>query len=390
MRTVINCVSFVFVAVCSLSTPLGQAQAQQDMASVYAELYEASVYSIETVDISICGYTEKEYPDDLEGDELIRNEKGDVFFFQTQHAWDLHDGRQRLHVTNLLRRDDVIYYRPLLSAYDGEKYRAYNPDERSWAAFGGLIEPYEMQFRDSGAWLPVILGFNFAESPSRHLWQIIKEDGKVLQGKGDSDGRYVDIEADYKIADKYEKKVVVRLDSDHGYLPSKIEHFRNDTRTKSMEQTIEEFMEPVSGVWIPVKFKHDQYYTDKILPEGMTVEDIKDLDVKARIDIGVQYVSIPLGEKNEYTPKYFVVDSDTIKVNTVLPDSTFMIEFPKGVSVLDRFQTDNQDVMKAATVVKDVGGRVEETGSSFSVLASIVSIVVVVLVPVCWRIMKKS
>jgi hypothetical protein len=358
----------------------GSAMADEWTLPEIAEFYETSVRSIQTLEADFSGYTGRQFPSSLKG--LDVDENGEVLFLEAHHAWEASTRRESLYRRQLMISSGVVHFDQLRAAFDGEKYRAYNPDPKSWSQLGGVVKPFEDQISLDHVWLPGFLGYSYAYAPVRGLWDLL-ESGAIDQSADTPPGIVV-IRAEFVNGTSSHRQLRVEIDTQHGFLPRKIENFRADSETVVSRMIIDRFVSK-SGLWIPVEMRRTDFYVGKDLPQGMTAKDIRGLNMEQRKAKGVKYVARVLGDEDGFHPARFSVDVETLRVNQPLESEEFALKFPEGVGVFDAFQANPADVRLPKSASPPATDDVDSGGPSFLFMLIVLNVgVLIVFAATLW------
>jgi hypothetical protein len=223
------------------------------------------------------------------------------------------------------------YYMSYTVAFDASLYRSYDPKtdrgqqllnpgglarQRSLHTFlgdglGGEAVPVG---GDLTYWLNTLDGWSFESEPGAAQPRIQRR--FRTQGFGS------------------EMRLHVTLSADHDYLPSLIETYWCDTKTRCEEFKVEQFQRAgPEGVWVPVRAWHTGYYRKAVYPAGVSEESYRTMTPAAKksVDPLITFEARRLGP-----PHLFVIDPATVKINEPLPDSVFVLDFPEKSIVFDQ------------------------------------------------------
>jgi hypothetical protein len=265
----------------------------------------------------------------LKAPGVIKGPDGQGLFWESQWGFDrvtgreFFDGRQRVDWGEKITYDDIQI------AYDGKQLRTWNKTDH-----GGTIREVKCAFLNFRA--PSILwGRNFGEMPTRDLCDLL-QNAKLLQLPNVPASITV-LQNDFMRGGQA-CQVTVWLDSEHGFLPKRIELRRKDSQTLSRVVEIDAFHQTRDGVWIPIRGSETMsaVISSEGWPKDMTPEKFRLLsdDEQKAVRSKVKYKTKKLG----YGTQTFVLDTADLAVNEPIPDCRFTFEFPKGTFVWNDFE----------------------------------------------------
>jgi len=316
----------------------------QETAAEAVQIYRASVRTIQTIHCRTKVVTGRDFGG-VKG--LKRDESGRVVVAEAERTWDVVTDHMRREGSLLQVHGGAAYYAPQIAAYDGERFRGYNPDPAVRTRLGGIIAPYDNSRKIFYTWVPDFLGYAFVQGPARNLWDLLDGAKLVTPRPKDTPEHLVVLDTTYtEFGEKQnEARLRVWLDSTHGFLPARAEAVRVWSGTIDRELEVQEFAEPCPGVWVPVRGFDRGYYIDSVLPRGMTRGDLSHLTTDEFLAKGGRYVGRPLGSvSGGFYPDTVIVDPNTLRVNELIDPKVFTVEFPKGLAVLDTFRVNRSDV----------------------------------------------
>lgn len=311
----------------------GNCRSQELTPADVAKRMKASATSIRTLEANITAVTKRAFAGVM---GLERSGDGRVIYLKAMRQLEVDSERQRIEGLTLSIRNGTAYYQPIIAGFDGEEYRAYNPDPRSRPFLGGVVKAFEQETRLYHFWIPELMGYHFGEGPSRHLWDLL-EKARITDDSLKTTG-LITLEAVYTVLAVNEMKLIVTVDANHGFLPVRVEslklrYAKEGVRSRLLE--VDEFVEAQPGIWVPVKGRFHMFALEKVLPEGLSRDDIAGKGIEERLAIGVKYVAKPLGVDDGFYPSELIVDKQTLKVNEDISEETFTVVFPDDLRVLD-------------------------------------------------------
>lgn len=299
--------------------------AQGSMAEEVIARLEVSLAALQTVDSTIREYYQP--ISTVEGME-IDGSSGLVLLNDIHHKWDAATGRQAVIGKELVVSVGKVGYCPFAAAFDGARFRSYNahPSNRS-----GVVTHYSGELTRF-QW-PRLLGIAIARLPTRSVVDILKSaDSVSIEALDDG---LLGLSCPFAMDNGDQMELRLRVDPEHGYLPSRIECRKLWSSTIDILVNVENFTR-VGRLWFPTRGTVSHFYIERVLPAGHTKATIRMMRPEDResVEKRITYVALPLSETN---PRVVEVAAETLKVNTTIPDSAFSLDFPADVVIFDAF-----------------------------------------------------
>lgn len=252
-------------------------------------------------------------------------------------TWDATGDRYRLTSEQLIIYQGYGYYKPLEQAFDGERFRSFNPhpDARSGREAAYNMELYKLNW-------PRLLGKFIAEDPPRDLLDLLHEARDSVEQHLQENG-LIRLEMPFRCDNGDKCKCTAWIDPAHGYLPARIQIddlYQNTLPTpveiRDLEVEIHDFLQLPDSTWVPIRGTLGLFYMDSILPEDISRAEVQQMtrDEFRLIEPRVVYVAKPMGVKDGW-PVEIDIDASTLAVNEPVSATTFVLEFPPDVSILN-------------------------------------------------------
>jgi len=178
--------------------------------------------------------------------------------------------------------------------------------------------------------IPFLLGYNLMRKPTRDVVTMLSS-GRAKMADAPGTAIEIDYERRPGTPDSTPWKVRVTVDEDHGFLPSKIECIFGKTGLAQTKIEVSRF-EQTGDLWVPVEGTLELFDTGIHVPDGYTMDEILEMSMTKREEIGAIYKSVSLG------PEYISISPASLNVNIPFTKDDFQIRFPENCLVYDSIQ----------------------------------------------------
>jgi hypothetical protein len=222
-------------------------------------------------------------------------------------------------------QENRMSYAPASFFFDGATLRIFDRNGN-----GGLIKPLDETFT---LWRnPLhLIGVGFGLEHRRHLDTLLS--GARLVTLPDTPPHLKVLKSDYReFGQDYE--LTVWIDTQHGYLPRRIEVFEKARRFITWRIVNDELREVEPGVWMVLRGSKTGFYVaDLTLPPGMTMDRLKRLDRESVVAVMAKAKVVP-GTLGMGTQTW-IVDPQNLRLNQEIPRARFVLDYPEGARIFD-------------------------------------------------------